>query len=463
MPEARVRSGSCAVHPCRPFRQSLSLPRIQAHVAPCSLSLAALLNPSTSDFARATQARSRQSRASRFSRFLYSIPSDASAKRALALRPSFTPVPPAMAGAPDLPSRLLRWYDRHARVLPWRALPGETADPYRVWLSEIMLQQTTVATVRGYFTRFVERWPTVEALAAASLDDVLHGWAGLGYYARARNLHACAGAVVARHGGSFPRSEEALLSLPGIGTYTAAAITAIAFDQQAAAVDGNVERVIARFYAVETPLPAAKPRLRALAQELAPAERAGDYAQAMMDLGATICTPRQPQCLLCPWSSDCRALAIGLTQSLPAKTAKAAKPARYGTVFWVQDAVGRVLLRRRPEKGLLGGLMEVPSTPWTDAPPSMPALLADAPVLAAWQPLEGTVRHVFTHFTLDLSVMDGTFAGLEAPVADGEIWVPLSELDDHALPTLMRKVVAHALVGGSGRLKTEQQTTAQSA
>src|SRR5580704_7645564 len=244
------------------------------------------------------------------------------------------------------PAALLAWYDRHRRQLPWRSPPGERSDPYRVWLSEIMLQQTTVVTVAPYFDRFVARWPTVSSLAAAALDEVLHQWQGLGYYARARNLHACAREVAERHGGRFPDDVAGLRALPGIGDYTAAAIAAIAFDRQEAAVDGNVERVVARLFAVREAMPAAKPRLRALARELVPALRAGDFAQAMMDLGATICAPRRPRCVLCPWRDPCAARESGFAEELPARAEKPERPLRHGIVFWLQRPDGAVLLRR---------------------------------------------------------------------------------------------------------------------
>ncbi|MFZ3235523.1 MAG: A/G-specific adenine glycosylase, partial [Stellaceae bacterium] len=264
-------------------------------------------------------------------------------------------------GTPD-PALLLVWYDRHRRDLPWRAPPGRLSDPYRVWLSEIMLQQTVVATVRPYFERFVMRWPDVAALAAASLDDILQEWQGLGYYARARNLHACARVVAGRHGSVFPPEPAALRALPGVGGYTAAAIAAIAFDQPVAAVDGNVERVVARLYAVAEPIATARPRLNALAAALVPDRRAGDFAQAMMDLGATICTPQRPRCVLCPWRRACAAAARGVAEDLPARAAKQPRPQRYGVAFWLTRPDGAVLLRRRPEKGLLGGMIEIPST-----------------------------------------------------------------------------------------------------
>jgi A/G-specific adenine glycosylase len=336
---------------------------------------------------------------------------------------------------------LLAWYDRHRRVLPWRARPGERPDPYAVWLSEVMLQQTTVPAVIGYFARFLERWPDVRALAAAPLDDVLHAWQGLGYYARARNLHACARAVVARHGGVFPADQATLRQLPGIGDYTAAAIAAIAFDRPATPVDGNVERVMARIHAVETPLPDAKPELRALAAALTPASRAGDYAQAVMDLGATLCVPRKPKCVLCPWREACRAHAMGIAADLPRRRAAAAKPVRRGVAFWAVRADGAVLLRRRPEKGLLGGMMEVPSTPWREAEWSTAEAKEAAPLRARWRMLPDRVRHTFTHFALELTVLTGT-VGADAD-AEG-VWVPPDKLPDYALPSLMKKIIAYA-------------------
>ncbi|HEX5453912.1 MAG TPA: A/G-specific adenine glycosylase [Stellaceae bacterium] len=346
---------------------------------------------------------------------------------------------PAPSTSPD-PALLLDWYDRHRRDLPWRAAPGRSADPYLVWLSEIMLQQTTVATVGPYFDRFVARWPTLPALAAAPLDEVLHLWQGLGYYARARNLHACARAVIARHGGEFPDDPAALRALPGIGAYTAAAIAAIAFDQPLAAVDGNVERVVARLYAERAPLPAAKPRLRALAATLVPPVRAGDFAQAMMDLGATICTPRRPRCVLCPWRADCAAAASGIAEELPVMVEKPERPLRLGVAFWLHRGDGAVLLRRRPEKGLLGGMIELPSTPWREAPWGMAEAIDAAPTPARWSPLPGTVRHGFTHFRLELSLLA---AETDAPVAG--IWAKPAEFKDYALPTLTKKLVRHAL------------------
>jgi len=337
---------------------------------------------------------------------------------------------------------LLAWYDRHGRDLPWRVKGGVRADPYHVWLSEVMLQQTTVAAVIPYFRRFVERWPSIEDLAAAPLDQVLAAWAGLGYYARARNLHACARVVAAEHGGRFPESEEALRRLPGIGDYTAAAVAAIAFGQEATVMDGNVERVMARLFAVSDPLPAAKPLLKRLAQDLTPHHRPGDYAQAAMDLGATICTPRKPACAFCPLHRHCRGHQQGIAESLPAKALKPPRPWRFGVVFWAENDNGAVLLRRRPEKGLLGGMMEFPSTEWRSGPYSWPQAGALAPLMAEWRPLAGTVSHVFTHFHLELAVVAANSA---APPPLGAIWCPLAELPSQALPSVMRKVAKHAM------------------
>ncbi len=346
--------------------------------------------------------------------------------------------------APDrIAAPLLAWYDRHARRLPWRAPPGETADPYRVWLSEIMLQQTTVATVGPYFARFLERWPDIESLAAAPLDDVLTEWAGLGYYARARNLHACAREVAGTLGGRFPETEADLRALPGIGAYTAAAIVAIAFGRRATVVDGNVERVVARLCALETPLPAAKPALRDLADRLTPDVRPGDYAQAMMDLGATVCLPRRPKCAICPLMEPCAARRAGLAEALPRRSPKPERPTRRGIAFWLTDSQGAVLLRRRPPKGLLGGMTEVPSTDWREAPWAEAEALAQAPLPAEWQALPGLVRHTFTHFHLELAVWAGRTDRPEA-LQDSR-WVALDLLGGQALPSVMRKVVGHAL------------------
>ncbi len=312
-----------------------------------------------------------------------------------------------------------------------------------------MLQQTTVATVGEYFRRFVERWPTVEALAAAPLDEVLSAWAGLGYYARARNLHACAKAVVERHGGLFPQDEPALRALPGIGPYTAAAIQSIAFDVPASAVDGNVERVVARLFAIETPLPDAKAEINVRAASLVPDERAGDYAQAMMDLGATVCTPRNPSCVICPLTSGCQGRQLGIAEELPRRAPKAEKPTRRGLAFVLSRRDdGAILLRKRPEKGLLGGMDEVPSTAWREGKLVPETAVAEAPVPGRWQVMEGLVRHTFTHFHLELVVARAVATtGRLGEQVPGASWCPIDRLSERALPTVMRKVIAHAVKG----------------
>lgn len=327
---------------------------------------------------------------------------------------------------------LLDWYDRHARDLPWRLPPGESApaDPYRIWLSEIMLQQTTVAAVRSYFLRFTALWPDVAALAAAEDADVMEEWAGLGYYARARNLLKCARTVMNDHGGQFPRSREALQMLPGIGPYTSAAIAAIAFDEPEAVVDGNVERVMARLFAVTTPLPAAKPELVAHAARLTPVRRPGDYAQAVMDLGATICTPKSPACGLCPWRDSCLGRIAGLEAELPRKTPKKAKPVRRGVAYVARRRDGALLLERRPEKGLLGGMLGWPTTSWEELPDPAP------PVAAAWTVI-GEVRHTFTHFHLRLDVAVATVSSDEAPTRGA--FILAQNFRPSGLPTVMRK------------------------
>lgn len=331
---------------------------------------------------------------------------------------------------------LLGWYDRHARSMPWRVPPGERKagirpDPYRVWLSEVMLQQTTVAAVRDYFRRFTERWPDVQALAEAEDGAVMAEWAGLGYYARARNLLACARAVAAR--GGFPGSAEGLRTLPGIGPYTAAAVAAIAFDEAAVVVDGNVERVMARLFRVETPLPGAKAELTALAARLTPALRPGDHAQAVMDLGATICTPRSPACGICPLAGDCLARKAGVQAELPRKSPKAAKPLREGTVWIARRSDGAWLLERRAEKGLLGGMLGWPGTAWD----RRSGAGGEAPVQAEWTVAEGLVRHTFTHFDLSLTVATAQ-VGLDAAPLRGAFLSP-QDFGPGDLPTVMRK------------------------
>jgi A/G-specific adenine glycosylase len=345
----------------------------------------------------------------------------------------------------DRPALLLAWYDRHRRKLPWRPPAGERTDPYRVWLSEIMLQQTGVKTVGPYFEKFLARWPDVAALAGASLDDVLRMWAGLGYYSRARNLHACAVAVAREHGGTFPDTEEGLRALPGIGPYTAAAIAAIAFDRHTMPVDGNIERVVSRLFAVEEPLPQAKPVIQQLAASLLGPSRAGDSAQALMDLGASICTPKKPACSLCPLNEDCTARAQGTQETFPRKLAKKTGELRRGAAFVVTRG-DELLVRTRPEKGLLGGMTEVPGSEWR-AGQDDKAALKQAPMLkdvTRWHRKAGVVTHVFTHFPLELVVYTASVpARTRAP--EGMRWVPIATLADEALPNVMRKVIAHGL------------------
>jgi A/G-specific adenine glycosylase len=357
--------------------------------------------------------------------------------------------PSASPDAARLAGDLLAWYDRAARALPWRSPPGWRAEPYHVWLSEIMLQQTTVKAVIPYYLKFLQRWPKVTALASADLEAVLAAWAGLGYYARARNLHACARAVVERHGGAFPADEAALRALPGVGDYTAAAIAAIAFDLPATAVDGNIERVVARLFAVAEPLPGAKPEIKRRAKQLTPPRRAGDFTQAMMDLGASVCAPRSPSCLVCPLRRHCRAAALGIAESLPVKTAKGDKPQRFGAAFLALREDGAVLLRRRPPKGLLGGMLEAPSTEWGAAMPDVADALLKAPLQADWRRVPGVVRHSFTHFALELALFKAE--GIAAAPADAGRWYPRPALESEAIPNVMRKLLAHGLADRPGR------------
>ncbi len=353
---------------------------------------------------------------------------------------------------------LLAWYRRHARRLPWRLPPGarERADPYRVWLSEVMLQQTTVAAVVPYFEAFLERWPTVEDLAAAPVEEVMAAWAGLGYYSRARNLKACAEAVVTRHGGAFPDTVEGLAALPGIGAYTSAAVAAIAFGRPATVIDGNVERVLARLLAVDVPPKEARPRLEAALEAMSPKGHPGDFAQGMMDLGATVCTPKRPVCALCPLAPACRARADGTADAYPVKPAKAARPKRTGAAFVAVRSDGAVLLRRRPDKGLLGGMAEVPTTDWEPGF-DLARALGHAPFRADWRRLDGGARHVFTHFELELAVFRADLvAGARPPRLAGTWWAPAARIDEEALPTVMTKVIALAgpeigLAGRGGR------------
>ena len=332
---------------------------------------------------------------------------------------------------------LLDWYDRHARDLPWRAPPGTPPpDPYRVWLSEVMLQQTTVAAVKPYFEAFTRRWPDVAALAAASEDDVMAAWAGLGYYSRARNLVKCARAVAAR--GGFPTTEAELRELPGLGAYTAAAVAAIAFAQRAVVVDANVERVVARLFAIDTPMPAARKPIRVAADAITPARRAGDFAQAMMDLGSSVCTAREPKCLLCPLAKACKARATGDPARLPVKAPKKPKPLRRGRAFWIERE-GEVWLVRREGKGMLGGMRALPDDGWSARADGT----GEAPMPGTWESA-GVVRHVFTHAALELSVVVQRNA--PAPDAEGEWW-PIDRIDDAGLPTLFAKAARLVLAG----------------
>jgi A/G-specific adenine glycosylase len=333
----------------------------------------------------------------------------------------------------DASNALLRWYAVDKRALPWRAGDGETPDPYRVWLSEVMLQQTTVAAVRPYFESFTTRWPTVGALASADEAEVMSAWAGLGYYARARNLIACARKVAGEHSGRFPSSEAELLKLPGIGRYTAAAIAVIAFGQRAVVVDGNVERVVSRLFAVKEPLPSSRPKLSALTDSITPEEKCGDFAQAMMDLGATVCTPRSPACHRCPLAPECRARLEGRPEAYPVKAAKPAKPRRQGVAYWLQYQ-DHVLLVRRPGKGLLGGMLALPTCDWSgEAQPGV-----GAPSGSDWSEA-GAVEHVFTHFALNLRLLCA-----EADQRCDGIWWPIETLKDAGLPTVFAKAAARA-------------------
>lgn len=339
---------------------------------------------------------------------------------------------------------LLNWYDTNRRRMPWRASPGQKPNPYHVWMSEVMLQQTTVATAGPYFKRFIARWPSVLDMARAELDEVLLGWAGLGYYARARNLHKCARVIIDKYGGQFPDNEAELLKLPGVGRYTAAAIAAIAFGRPAAVMDVNVERVMARLYSVSDPLPACKPILYNHVSDMTPTFRPGDYAQAVMDLGATVCTVRKPKCDLCPWTKRCRGKNIA--EFIPLKRSKSKRQTRRGIAFWITNPAGAVLLRRRPEKGLLGGMMEVPSTNWVEgALPDRKTAAMEAPLqMANWDEISGTVKHTFSHFHLELNVVTASVDGVHAVPPDCR-WCQPREFEKQALPTVMRKVARLAV------------------
>ncbi len=341
---------------------------------------------------------------------------------------------------PRLRASLLAHYDKCGRSLPWRIRPEDRAsgivpDPYKIWLSEIMCQQTTVITAAPYWHKFLRKWPCVEDLASAPRDTVMAAWAGLGYYARARNLHACAVVITRDFGCVFPNTESELLKLPGIGPYTAAAIASICYGQPANVVDGNVERVIARLRMVDTPLPKAKAEIRERAGEIADPKRAGDYGQALMDLGSQVCKPKNPRCDECPWGFACQAYRENKTEFYPKRTKKKKSPMRYGAVFYLESE-GKILLQRRPDKGLLGGMMQLPTTEWSAKKQAIDVLLEYAPAIHNWQMCEQQVMHVFTHFTLHLKV----FVAECAEINDS-IWADTSQLDDYALPSLMRKAV----------------------
>lgn len=342
---------------------------------------------------------------------------------------------------PPSAQTLLKWYDKHRRKMPWRALPGKTANPYHVWLSEIMLQQTTVVTVKPYFEKFIALWPTIEDLARASQDDVLTQWAGLGYYNRARNLHKTAKIIVSDYQSVFPKEIKELKSLPGIGDYTANAIRAIAYDKPATVVDGNVERVIARLFTLTTPLPKVKKAIKGYAESLSPIKRPGDYAQAMMDLGATICTPKNPKCPLCPWRKACFALEENNQEKYPVKPPKKKKPIRYTTAFVFTDRQGRFFLRRREEEGLLAGMMEVPSTQWLKSKKTEENTPPFVKKGITYKTLPGDVRHVFTHFELRVQVV--YLPKKDLAIQDG-VWVAKDNLNNQALPTLMKKIITYA-------------------
>ncbi len=375
-------------------------------------------------------------------------------KRLQAFTNNNSTMPLSVSGDNAPAQKLLAWYDRHHRILPWRVTPvehrqGVRPDPYRIWLSEVMLQQTTVEAVKAYFLKFTGLWPDVQSLAAAIEDDVLRGWAGLGYYSRARNLKKCADMVASQYKGQFPASVEGLKQLPGIGDYTSAAIAAIAFDIPAAVVDGNVERVVSRLFAIKTMMPQAKSEIRQFTEQLTPQTRPGDFAQAMMDLGATICTPKKPACILCPLNENCEALVEGEPELYPVKAAKKVRPVRYGAAFIIVSPQGEVYLRKRPDKGLLAGMSEVPNSDWIAAEESTaPEHIAQltsaehAPFAAQWQS-SGSITHIFTHFELRLSVYKADVTVV--PPSNNSWWVAQDNLSEEALPTVMKKAISAAL------------------
>lgn len=338
-----------------------------------------------------------------------------------------------------LRENLLEWYCQYQRHLPWRSKKGQTPNPYYVWLSEIMLQQTTVPTVIPYFEKFIERWPHLKDLAEAPLDEILVQWQGLGYYARARNLYRAAQTVMAQYQGVFPKDPQLLETLPGIGSYTAGAIASIAFGYPIVPIDGNIIRVFSRLKAIEEPLPKSISKIKEVSQEFASEEHPGDFAQALMDLGSAICTPKNPQCAICPWNRTCEALRLNRVEDFPHKADKIIKSKRFAVAFFLLSDCGSVYLQKRPEKGLLGGMMEVPTTTWrSDEPWDWLTASAWAPVDASWKMLEKPVRHVFTHFNFEVQV---TVAQIQQKEGSG-IWAPLHNLGAYALPTVMKKIIA---------------------
>lgn len=346
----------------------------------------------------------------------------------------------------ELEKNLLAWYDSHQRALPWRAVPGHAPNPYHVWLSEIMLQQTTVATVKDYFSRFVTRWSVIEDLAKATLDEVFHNWQGLGYYSRARNLHNCAQTLVRDFKGILPHDEKVLQMLPGIGPYTAAAIAAIAYNQPIVPVDGNVVRVFSRFFALETPLLDLKKEVYAIAGRMIPSHRSGDFAQSLMDLGATVCRPRNPLCVSCPLQKACEGNRKGIANQLPRPAVKGIKPRRYGIAFWVENDEKNILLEKRPDKGLLAGLIGLPTTPWRDIPwLESDGLKTETPMgVEAWEYLPEIVRHTFTHFHLELRIAKG-----RSNIPQKGLWSSFDNLESHAFPTVMKKVIQAVMKASS--------------
>lgn len=339
---------------------------------------------------------------------------------------------------------LLRWYDNEGRVLPWRARGEQTINPYHVWLSEIMLQQTTVVTVIPYFLSFIQRWPTFQQLAEASLDDILHAWQGLGYYARARNLHLCAKKIALDYTGKLPISSDELIKLPGIGPYTAKAIAAIAFNEHVLPVDGNIARILSRIYAISTPLPNGMPEIQSAATAFTPQTRPGDFAQAMMDLGATVCIPRTPSCEKCPFQPTCKAHSLGIAAELPLKNKKKTRPQKYAVAYILKREDGGILLRKRPDKGLLGGMMGVPTSEWQVKKMEGKDIGRDAPFITHWKSLKSPIHHSFTHFDLEVEPYYASICTKEAKILEGE-WVLPHQLNLYALPKLFKKIIETSL------------------